>query len=174
MASVDGIALTAEQGRRWSEIVRLYVLRGLDGEAADEAAVEVWRTLYRASGSSWVRRDVPTTSRGVRFAQRPEEGRGPLDLLGSDLYRVVLDRFRPFGAVLAFDGSAVVLVDGEPRIASWSSLGDGSLVLGEPDPESGAYAEAALEAVRSAVGRLRGIELTRASVALADARRSAS
>lgn len=171
MGSVDGVALSGAQDRRWSDLVRAYVLRGLEGDAADAAASKVWRTLYRVSGVRWVRREVATTSRGVAFGQRPEEGRGPLDLLGTDLYGVVLERLRPFGAVHVFDGFAVVVRDGEPLLARWSSLGDGSFVLDEPDPESGASAEAAMESVRLALGTLRGVELSRAAIAVSDARR---
>lgn len=171
MAEVDGVELTAKQAKRHAGIVRTFLDQGLDEEAAESEAAEVWRTLYSLTGSKWKTKTVAKTSRGFSFAQRPEEAAElPTALLDSDAYPGLISEFRSLGAVLVSPSYAVVVSDGTPLIAEWGSR-DGRLVLDPPVEGSEAEALAALEAVRRSLASMSGVELARAALAIDAARR---
>lgn len=71
---VDGVPLSPGQTSRWERLLRAARSAGAVGPgAAEAAAADSWKILYRAEGGAWVRKDVAVTSRGFSFPQRPGE-----------------------------------------------------------------------------------------------------
>ena len=91
MDEIEGIALTAAQKVRYKRIRKNLKDAGLTDLAIDVESLQVWHRLYQQAGKTWKRREKTTTSRGIKFAQRPEESRDPLAFLihGESYGRVI-------------------------------------------------------------------------------------